>query len=111
MNRNVYRRLAVVACLVTWGVVGGAGRAETITCTGVCRFGPRDVLDNLEVKRGGVATVQGSLVKGNIVVEDGGVLVLKSRAAVNGDVQAFGAGSVTVHQATVGGSVQIKNTA
>ena len=69
-----------------------------------------DVLDNLNVKNGGVATLNGTVVTGNIVVEDSGQLFLKKGVDVEGNVQGFGASWVSVSSAVIGGSVQIKNT-
>ncbi|MCI0542048.1 MAG: hypothetical protein L0Z50_43180 [Verrucomicrobiales bacterium] len=85
-------------------------RADTITCTSTCNFGPGDVLDNLNVKNGGVATLSGTLVTGSIVVEDGGQVYLKNGVRVEGNVQAFGASWASIKSAVIGGSVQIKNT-
>jgi len=88
----------------------GAAMADTITCTSVCNFGSNAVLDNLNVKSGGIATLDGTLVTGNIVVEDGGALYLINDVNVEGNVQSFGGSAISVLDAVVGGSIQIKNT-
>lgn len=110
MNWKQFTRL--VGTLAALAMVLGQSplRADTITCTRTCNFGPGDVLDNLQVKRGGVATLNGTRVTGNIIVEDGGRLYLKNGVEVEGNVQAFGASWASIKSAVIGGSVQIKNT-
>lgn len=83
---------------------------EDGTCTGVCDFTSTDVLENLNVKNGGIATLNGTIVTGNIVVEDGGALFLLNGVEVEGNVQSFGGSEISVLDAIVGGSIQIKNT-
>jgi hypothetical protein len=110
MKRNVSKRFLSMVAALAMGFACAQASADTITCTSVCNFGPGDVLDNLNVKNGGVATLDGTLVTGNIVVEDGGKLFLKNGVEVEGNVQSFGASHTSVKDTTVGGSVQIKNT-
>lgn len=110
MYRRVsVRCIATVAALVM-GLINTPALADTFTCTSVCNFGPGDVLDNLNVKNGGVATLDGMRVTGSIVVEDGGVLFLVNGVAVDGNVQSFGGAETSVTDSAVGGSIQIKNT-
>jgi len=107
MLRNRFGLACAVAVL---GLVVTAARAETFTCTTHCVFGPNDQLDNLTVKSGGTADLTGTHVKGNIVVETGGVLRLRHGVHVEGSVQSFGGYQIVVREAHVEGSVQIKNT-
>lgn len=85
-------------------------RAETITCTSVCTFGPHQTIDNLQIKQGGSALLDGTYVQGSIVVEDGGRLELANGVTIVGNVQSFGGMEVVLRDANVGGSVQVKNT-
>ena len=106
-NAGIAGVLAVVMLVVAAAPVF----ADTFVCTGNCSFGPNDVLDNLEVKNGGVATLNGTRVNGNIVVKNGGKLYLKNGAEVEGNVQSEeGAGRVDVRDSFVDGDIQIKQT-
>jgi hypothetical protein len=96
---------ALAACAFTV-----PARADSITCTSVCEFGPGDVIDNLYVKNGGCAKLKGATVNGNIVVEDGGKLFIRNDVHVEGNIQIENAARVDVRDATVGGSVQIKQS-
>lgn len=110
MNRHISIRSVAIVAALTASLAATSARADTFTCTSVCNFGPGDTLDNLTVKNGGVATLEGTHVGGNIVVEDGGALYLVSAVTVEGNVQSFGGSEISVQGATVGGSIQIKNT-
>jgi DUF4097 and DUF4098 domain-containing protein YvlB len=65
-------------------------------------------VDNLKVPQNATCRLDGTRVKGSIVVETGATLVA-SKVVVIGNVQAEGAKAVTVRRASrVGGSVQVK---
>lgn len=112
MKRRILARAVSLAIAPALGLAftSTSALADTFTCTSVCNFGPGDTLDNLNVKNGGVATLDGTRVTGNIVVEDGGALYLVDGVDVEGNVQSFGGSEISVVNAVVGGSIQIKNT-
>lgn len=93
--------------LALWLAVGTAAvaRADDTLCRGT--LGAVSV-DNLKVPDKAKCTLNGTRVKGNIIVGTGATLTAKS-VTVDGNLQAEGAQSVTVSgNTTVGGSVQIK---
>lgn len=75
----------------------------------ICRSSLGKVtVDNLKVPSKATCRLDGTRVKGSIVVETGASLVA-ARVVVIGNVQAEGAKAVTVRRASrVGGSVQVK---
>ncbi|HEY9826550.1 MAG TPA: hypothetical protein V6D19_13990 [Stenomitos sp.] len=78
--------------------------AEEITCTGT--LGAITV-DNVKVPQGRSCTLNGTTVKGNVVVNTGAILKAVG-AKVNGSIQAEGAAFVDVNSnSVVGGNVQI----
>jgi len=79
-------------------------RADDTLCRGT--LGAVSV-DNLKVPDKATCTLNGTQVRGNIIVGTGATLRAKG-VAVDGNLQAEGARSVTVTSGSVGGSVQIK---
>ncbi|BAQ63603.1 hypothetical protein [Geminocystis sp. NIES-3709] len=80
-------------------------KAEEISCQGT--LGAITV-DNVKVPQGKTCTLNGTTVKGNIVVNNRATLKANG-AKVNGNIQAEGATAVNVNSnTTVGGSIQIK---
>ncbi len=79
--------------------------AEETSCQG--NLGAITV-DNVKVPQGKTCTLNGTIVKGSIVVERNATLKAIG-AKVNGNIQAEGASLVDVNSsATVGGSIQVK---
>lgn len=97
----VFAALAVPMALAT---AGSASAEERI-----CRSSLGKVtVDNLKVPSKATCKLDGTRVKGSIVVETGATLVA-SRVVVIGNVQAEGAKAVTVRRGSrIGGSVQVK---
>lgn len=81
-----------------------AAHAEETICTG---FIGAATHDNVKVPEGATCTMEGTTVKGNIVVETNATL-RASDVHVNGNIQGEGARSVNVMRGSfVGGSIQV----
>lgn len=79
--------------------------AEEISCQGTLG---KITVDKVKVPQGKTCTLNGTTVKGSIVVNRNATLKANG-AKVNGNIQAEGAAFVDVNSsATVGGSIQIK---
>lgn len=97
--------------------------ADERSCSGTLG---RVTVDNLRVPSGRTCTLNGTTVKGNIVVERGGrlytasvavvgsiqaegaaVVGIGSRSRINGNVQIDAGGPLVVNGATIGGSLQV----
>ncbi len=105
MNRLMTALFVAVFGLVIALPGAGSVGAEEYICSG--NVGARS-LDNVKVTSGKSCSLNGTIVKGNIVVERDAKLTAK-RVTVNGSIQAEGASSVTVTGGRIVGEIQLKS--
>lgn len=100
--------VAWVALLVVSSVAAPA-LADSFVCEDeFCVFGAGDVLDNVIVKDGGVLLLlDGTMVTGNIEVEEGGILATTG-ALIAGNVQADKAPVIDLGLSLIAGNVELK---
>jgi hypothetical protein len=98
---------AMLLCILAFGPImstGPAVLAEERSCSGTLG---RITVDNLRVPSGRTCTLNGTTVKGNIVVQRSARLYT-SAISVNGSIQAEGASYVSIgSRSFINGSVQI----
>jgi len=94
--------LTAVCASGALAIVAAPAAADERTCRGT--LGAITV-DNLRVPQGATCTLNGTRLKGQLVVERGATLNA-TRIAVNGNVQAEGARSVRVASGQQGGSMR-----
>jgi hypothetical protein len=105
MKRNLTKGgLAATVLAAGTLLYAPSAHAEERTCQGT--LGAITV-DNLRVPADASCTLDGTRVKGSIVVEDGARLVAR-KAVVVGSIQAEGHRAVNVVSSTVGGSIQLE---
>ena len=96
--------IAVMTIVSNWSMINIA-KAEEIRCQGSLG---RITVDNLKVLEGKICHLQGTTVKGNIVVNNGAILKA-SYIKVNGNIEAEGARAIHINYRTiVGGNIKIK---
>jgi hypothetical protein len=96
---------ALAAIVVPMAVLATPAAAEERLCRSSLG---KVTVDNLKVPQNATCRLDGTRVKGSIVVERGATLVA-AKIVVIGNVQAEGAKAVTVRRASrIGGSVQVK---
>jgi cytoskeletal protein CcmA (bactofilin family) len=104
MKKLLLPMLAALLALSALSPAATPAFAEELTCRGT--LGAITV-DNLRVPQNGACTLNGTIVQGSVVVENGARLTTVG-ARINGNVQAEGAASVTVRANTrIGGSLQV----
>jgi hypothetical protein len=104
MRRLSALALTALAATAMTGLSASPALAEERTCRG--SLGAITV-DNLRVPSGATCTLNGTFVKGTVLVQTSATL-RASNIRVVGNVQAEGANQVTVTGSRIGGSVQIK---
>jgi hypothetical protein len=91
--------LGLVAVMLPQAALG-----EERSCRGTLG---RVSLDNLRVPQGATCKLNGTRLKGTVIVQRGAVLIANG-VRVNGNIQGENARNVIVRRSRVGGSIQVK---
>jgi hypothetical protein len=91
--------LGLVAVMLPQAALG-----EERSCRGTLG---RVSLDNLRVPQGATCNLNGTRLKGTVIVQRGAVLIANG-VRVNGNIQGENARNVIVRRSRVGGSIQVK---
>jgi hypothetical protein len=98
---KTFLAFSVFALLVV-GMVPAASAGDT-TCSGALAIG---TYDNIKVTGGVCVIGPGTIVQGNIDVENGSGLFVNSGAIVRGSISKKGLGSLEIFGAAIGGNVK-----
>lgn len=90
-----------------FGLSPGTALAGDEVVDGVTKeFNASDVFDNLTVKNGGVATIHGSTIKGNLTVEGQNSLAIVYNGLIGKNVTALDDGMVNLRDTKIKGSLE-----
>lgn len=97
--------LAVLGATVAMLVMATTAAAGDTTCNGTL---PAGSYDNVVVPSGANCTINGSTLKGNLLLQPGANVVDVRNTTINGNVQGESFRSLDLHVSRVNGSVQLK---
>lgn len=99
---------ALVVGIALFSLNYSSALAGTVECTST--IGAQIIDDNLVVPADSGCKLSGTVVNGNVKVQDGGTLTVEDSAVIEGNLKADGALSVTITGSAVNGNLQIKDS-